>query len=189
LAPYLSPEQVGDALAKRYEDPWLLGALARHQAPDKLGGVLAAAVGIKRDDMRSLALVELAPFLTPDQLAEALAAAVAINDAKARSEALAGLVPHLTTTQLIETVKAAIGIDEADARLQVVAKLAHLGEKLPPAIQVEATLTLIDAAGTASRPAALSAAAQGSVLTFRHGGERAVLELCRAINDVCRWYS
>ena len=29
---------------------------------------------------------------------------------------------------------------------------------------------------------------EGLSADLKHGGERAVLELCRAINDVCRWY-
>jgi len=66
--------------------------------------------------------------------------------------------------------------------------LAELVRCVPTAGQVDALLTLIDAAGKVARPAALSAAAAGARATFELGGQEAVLELRRAINDLCRWY-
>jgi hypothetical protein len=57
----------------------------------------------------------------------------------------------------------------------------------PTAAQVDALPMLIDGAGKAPRQAALSSAAAASLLTFKLGGHRAVIERRRAINDVCRW--
>jgi hypothetical protein len=195
LAPHLAAEQLGEALAsaKAVGDGFFrahaLAALAPHLAPtqglDALGDALAAAKAIRTETDRSNALAALAPHLAPEQLGEALAAAKAIDDAYWRSHALAALAPRLAPEQLGEVLASASAITSENSRSSALAELVGC---VPAAVQVDVLLTLIDAVGKVARPTALSAAAAGARPTFDLGGQGAVLELRRAINDVCRWY-
>jgi len=105
------------------------------------------------------------------------------------SRALVALAPHLAPQQrpvvLGEALAAAKAIGNKDYRSHVLAALVGW---LPSTLQVDALLTLIDAVGNVSRSASLSAVTAGSRPTVELGGPGAVLELRRAINDVCRWY-
>jgi len=199
LAPHLPLEQLGEALAAAkaihsdYARSRVLAALAPHlpleQRHSVFGEALAAAEDIRNDDARSEALAALAPHLPLEQLGEALAAAKAIGDAHALSEALAALAPHLPLEQRHAVLGGKLAAVKAIRNDYARSKaLADLVGCVPAAVQVDALLTLIDAAGNLSRPDALSAAAAGSRPTFEVGGQMAVLELHRAINDVCRWY-
>ena len=203
LAPHFPLEQrhsvFGEALAAAkaihsdYARSRVLAALAPHlpleQRHSVFGEALAAAEAIRNDDARSEALAALAPHLPLEQLGEALAAAKAIGDAHALSEALAALAPHLPLEQRHAVLGGKLAAVKAIRNDYARSKaLADLVGCVPAAVQVDALLTLIDAAGNLSRPDALSAAAAGSRPTFEVGGQMAVLELHRAINDVCRWY-
>jgi hypothetical protein len=76
-------------------------------------------------------------------------------------------------------------IDDADER---VGALAAVISRVPDGLKDKALLALIDATGHAQRSVALSAVQAGVRPTFELGGQEVVLELLRAITDVCRWY-
>ena len=146
---------------------------------------LAAASTIVNETDRSEILVMVTPHLELEQLNEALATAKAIRSEEVRSKALAALAPHLAPEQLREALAAAKAI--SDERYSAEAMVALLS-CFSGALKREALLELIDLAGHASRRVALSAVQNGARWTFELGGQAAVLELCRGIRDVCRWY-
>jgi hypothetical protein len=198
LASHLAPEQLDEALAcaKTICDrdrSRTLVALAPHLTPERLDEALASAKVIGDEFTRSNTLAKLMAYIVPErrvaEFAEALASAKAIFDPKYRSRAIAALAPHLAPEQshavFGEALACAKAIGDRNARLDVMVALIGC---VPATLQVDALLALIDAVGQASRSTALSAAAAGTQATFELGGQGAVLELRRAINDVFRWY-
>jgi hypothetical protein len=196
LAPHLSREQLGDALATvtaiRDEDSRAsaLAGLAPYLAPAPLRDALACAQTIRSGFRRSRALTALARFLPTEQrrdvLHQAVSAANVVRDDFHRSSALAGLAPYLLPDQLDGALLAAKAIHDANCRSNALAALIvclpHFSQK------VDALSALIDSAKGASRDVVLSAAAATIEVLAELGGEAAVQEQRRAINDVCSWY-
>jgi len=118
-------------------------------------------------------------------LGEALAAAKAIGDEDRRSGALGALAPYLSPEQLDEALICAKAIGDENRRSGALSALVGW---LLSNLQVDGLLALIDSVGNVSRPASLSAVIDSSRPTFELGGQEAVLELRRSINDVCSWY-
>jgi|SRR5271166_123767 len=98
---------------------------------------------------------------------------------------LVALAPHLGPEQLGEALAAAKAIGDASERISTLDALVGW---LPSTLQADALVALIDAAGNVSRSQSLFRVINASRPTFELGGPGAVLELRRAINDVCRWY-
>jgi len=92
---------------------------------------------------------------------------------------------YLESEQLEEAIAAAKAIADVNDRLVA---LPTLAARLPLTLQTDSLLALIDAVGTASRGASLSAVVASVGLTIKLGGQGAVQDLFRAICDVSRWY-
>jgi cytochrome bd-type quinol oxidase subunit 2 len=84
-----------------------------------------------------------------------------------------------------EALAAAKAIRNNDSRLGVLAAVVGC---VPYTLKLEPLLALIDEVASASRPTSLLVVNEGSRPTYELGGQPALLELRRAINDVCNWY-
>jgi hypothetical protein len=192
LAPHLAAKQLREAvgatklvLDDQVSFPSPLAAVAAYLTPEELDGAFAAAKAMKTY-AGSQHLGALAPYLRPEQLREAVAAIKATQDDQGdffSSKAMAALVSHFPNNQLDEAITTAIAINLEDERVNALAALAH---RIPGTLKV--LLALIEAAGDASRERALSGAQASARSTFELGGQGAVLELFRAIQDVFRWF-
>ncbi len=202
LGPHLPEDLLGNALSvaraiknEKARVDALTGLVPRlpegHRV-EVLEEALAAAQDIRYEGDRAEALAGLAPLLPEELLGEALVAVRAIGDERYRAEALAELGPHLPETQrlgvLNEALAAARTIEDQEDRAQA---LMGLGEALA-AIPLASlgwlwNETLRDLA-TRTREHLLSdLRALVQVLTAL-GGELAVDETFRAIQDVGRWW-
>ena len=80
---------------------------------------------------------------------------------------------------------AAKAIGHEDSRAQALAALAC---SVPVFLRSETLQALVNSVGYATRPEALAAATLAIEPIFAVGGQEAIFELGRAINDVGRWY-
>ncbi len=204
LSPYLSEPLKEEALrealaaARKIEGEWsrsqalagLSPYLSEPLKEEALREALAAARKIKYEPSRAKALAELVPRLAelgyPDK---ALAAAREIRDADDRAQALAGLAPHLPEPLLGEALAAARWIRDKESRAQVLAGLEPHVAQLPsqqlyPAWQE--TLSVLAIRST-RRDLVSDLRALAPVIAAL-GGEEAVAETFRAIQDVGRWW-
>jgi len=194
---------------------WALAALAPHLPPDLLDQALAAAREIRDERWRAEALAALAPLLPPKQqpqvLAEALAAAREIEQEYARALALAALVPHLPfgiREQVLRVALVAAGqvediaiiTDDSEAgpagtkvslpytRSITFKKLVpHLTELPRPDLYPLWDETLSHRARRTRRDLLADLRALVPVI-HALGGEAAIAETARAIQDVARWW-
>jgi hypothetical protein len=108
-----------------------------------------------------------------------------IGDAIYRSCALEVLAPHLDAGQFADAVQAAKVIGDASHRSRALAALAiHVAGPDGKALMI----ALLDTVSNVSRSDALQAATNAATLTAKLGGSSTLMELRRAINDVCSWY-
>jgi len=190
----------GLAYARQVPDPWqraeALEKLAPHLPENLLARALAAARGIRDAGDRAQALAALAPHLPPDErpqvLAQALAAARGIRDAGDRAQALAALAPHLPPDErpqvLAEALAAAREIGDAGDRARALAALAPRLAELPrPALYPlwDKTLPVL---ARRTRPDLLADLQALVPVIHALGGEAAITETARAIQDVAHWW-
>jgi DNA polymerase III delta prime subunit len=214
LAPHLPPHLLQEALAAAREirnesdRARALAGLAPHLPPDLLPEALAAAREIRNESDRARALAGLAPYLSPDlqvqALREALAAAREIRDEATRAEVLAGLAPHLPPDLLPEALAAAREIEWEYARAEALAAAREIESESARAKALSAlakrlanqplswlyplwaeTLPVL---ARRTRKNLLSDLRALTPLIHALGGEQAVGETFRAIQDVGRWW-
>ncbi len=165
-----------------------LAGLAPHLPQELLGEALAAARSIEWEYARAEALAALAPHLPQDLLGEALAAAQAIGDEHWRAGALAGLAPHLPQELLEEALAAARSIGNEYDRARALAALApHLAALPRPILYPLWAETLPTLARRTRRDLLFDLRALEEVV-YALGGEAAIAETFRAIQDVGRWW-
>lgn len=150
LAPYLSPELLGEALhtTRDIEDDYDRAVTLTKLAPHLPSDLQVAAFGIAQElrpaQARATALAAIAPYLSitarQQALADALAAALAIGDRYDRVVALADLAPHLPDElrgrALHEAMIATRSIPDESERGRALVFLAPhlLAEHLPDAL-------------------------------------------------------
>ena len=155
-----------------------------------MGVLLAAAKDLGGDyDTRSRALARIAFRFVPKQESEALRAAKAISDVSARSKFLVAMTLDPATNEkdkelceVLDMVKATLNVDQRSKALA-----ATLGF-FPNPLRVRGLFALIDTVRDVPRKEALSAARAAAAPTFEFGGRAAVIEVGRAIQDICSWY-
>jgi hypothetical protein len=108
-----------------------------------------------------------------------------LKDESLKSQTLAELLRYCADDQLPEAVAAAKAISEADVRVHALAKLVNRDGNT---VKSEFLLALIDAVGSASRKRTRFAVEAAASPTSELGEGTVILELCRSITDVCRWY-
>jgi hypothetical protein len=134
-------------------------------------------------------LVALAPHLTLEQLEEALSTAKRIKSIYYRSKIVTALVPHLRGKERDQALGEAI-VDAKNIidRTQQSEILAELLCHVQSHQKIDTILALVEAASGSSRLLALSVVKTCAAATYEIEGEEAVLELCRAVKDTCRWF-
>jgi len=167
--------------------------LPQDKCPQVLDEALAAAREIRDESDRAEALAALAPRLAElGYPQEALDAAREIRDKFWSARALAALAPHLPPEQqpqvLAEALATAREIEWESARAEALAALAPRLAELPrPALYPlwDETLPLL---ARRTRPDLL--ADLGDLVPVIHalGGEAAIAETARAIQDTARWW-
>jgi hypothetical protein len=191
LVPYLGPMQLGEALAIgksdgfEYSPQMLLASLASRLTPELLHEALAAAKAIRHERFRYEALATLAPHLAPELLCEAITAARGIGDDDIRAMAVGALSCQLAPEQLGEAFSVIQAIRDQDESTKA---LGGLIGRVTGTLKGAVLLAMIDAVGDASRSSALAAVESSAGPTYELGGQEAVIDLCRAIKDVCNWY-
>ncbi|GLS22043.1 hypothetical protein GCM10007874_50600 [Labrys miyagiensis] len=199
LAPHLSPEQLGCALAHvkaigdEIDRSHALAALAPYLATEQrneaVSEALIAVKAARSESSRSNIITALAPLLSPVHFDETLASARGIVNAWARSSALAALALQLAPSAkheiFVEALVSAKAIDDVDFRASA---LMRLVDCVPSTVRFATLVALIDTVSIISRAGALSAVAAAAHSTFELGGQAAIIELWRAINDVGHWY-
>ena len=173
-----------------------LADLASHLPEAERGAVLsealAAARGIGDEENRAWALADLAPYLPEADrrvvLGEALIAARGIGDELDRSPALANLAPHLPEALLGEALAVAQGIGDADSRARALAALIPGLTALPPQLLYQTWDATLPALASRTRSDLLSDLGILEPTIFALGGQDAVVETFRAIQDVGRWW-
>jgi hypothetical protein len=193
LAERLPPELLPEALAVArkigdvYTRAFVLTALAEC-LPELLPEALAAAREIKYADARANVLTALAERL-PEVWPEALTAAKKIKDADNRIRALIVLAVRLPPELLPEALATARGIENerstADVLFFLFLRLAELPRPTlyPP---WDETLPLL---ARRTRPDLLADLRALVPVIHALGGEAAIAETFRAIQDVARWWS
>jgi hypothetical protein len=185
LPPELLPEALAAAREIKNEGDRAraLTALAE-RLPEVWPEALAAAREIKDEYHRADVLTALAARLPPELLPEALAAAREIKDAGARAHALSVLAERLPPEMLPEALAAANERTTAHVLSVLFPRLAELPR---PALypRWDETLPLL---ARRTRPDLL--ADLGALVPVIHalGGEAAIAETFRAIQDVVRWW-
>ena len=190
----------GLAAVRAIENKWwrarVLAALAPQlregQREEVLTEGLAAARAIWNERWRAHALAALAPQLAGalrgEVLAEGLAAAQAIEYEKPRAEALAALAPQLTGKLLSEGLAAAQAIGDEEDRACALAALAPQLGTLPFTAFYPLWRETLHYSATRSRRDLLSDLGALVSVIAALGGEEAVAETARAIQDVGRWW-
>ncbi len=199
IVPHLDPARrssaISDSLvtAIAIEDPEssarALMAIAPYLDADQRTEALRAARNLSDLRYRFMALWALAPHLDtvarPPVLSDALDAAKTLG-ASLPLAALAPLLdPALRGPVLADALSAARAIKSDKTRLEVMAKLVV--DASVPEGNVLLLATLEEVSNTA-RANAFDFVANAVQPTSSHGGSSAMVELHRAINDVCMWY-
>lgn len=200
LAPYVDPAEITDEVrstarigAGLRSSISLTKAATQRQHQRQISGVLKAAKAIGDFSDRTCILEILASHtgfdLEEQVFIKAAKAAKGIGDASDRSRMLASLLPHLTRDQkkqaFGDALLAAKAIFDASDRSRA---LSAIAKYCPPSDGREFMNELLSAVAGAKRPDALLAAMSSVDLTVKLGGQQAVMELRRSIDDVCRWY-
>jgi hypothetical protein len=169
-----------------------LTTLAAYLSPKLLTKALATAREIGDAKHRANALAALAPRLPPELLGQTLAAARKIVYAEHRAKALAALVPHLPPEQQLPVLTKALATvrenGDEDDRANALAALAPRLAELPRSALYplwDETLPLL-----ARRTRRDLLADLRALVPVIHalGGEAAIAETARAIQDVARWW-
>ena len=134
------------------------------------------------------ALVALAPHLTPPLLGPALEAARAIGSEWLLARALAVPAPHLTPPLLGPALEAARAIGDEGSRAWALVVLAPHLVKLSPGTLYPLCNATLQLAATRTRRDLLSDLRALVPVLATLGGEEAVAETYRAIQDVGRWW-
>ena len=185
--------EIGDATARARA----LATLAPHLPEDlreqTLREALDAARGIGDADDRARALAALAPHLPEDlreqTLREALDAARGIGDAKTRAEALAALAPRLAELGYPQKgLDVAREIERAYIRANALAGLAPRLAELPRPDLYRLWNEILPLLARRTRPDLLADLRALVPVIHALGGEEAIAETARAIQDVARWW-
>jgi len=153
---------------------------------------VAVARAIEDAQWRATALVWLAPHIPETLLAEAVVAARAIEDAQWQATALAGLTPHLPELDreqvLREALAKAQAIQDVDNRVGVLAGLALRLAELSPASLYPLWCATLPLLARRTRQDLLADIFLLAPIIAALGGEEAVVETFRAVQDVGRWW-
>jgi len=146
---------------------------------------LAPVREARGESKRTQALVKLSPLLSEPLLKEAFEAALAIQASrKKRTEALTRLAPYLPTGMLAE----ARAIRDVDERTIILAGLAPRLAALPTVTLYSMWPDTLHVLATRTRQDLLADIHALSPVIARLGGQEAVAETFRAIQDVGRWW-
>ncbi len=173
-----------------------LSALAPHLPEPKRGGVLAEALAAARTiedgEDRALLLRALAPHMPEPKrvgvLTEALAAARTIEDNKSRVEVLSALAPHLPEALLAEALAVAQAIEDERNREKALTALALHLAKLPIAMLYPSWRETLNMSANRFRSDLFVDLDAMRPIIVTLGGEKAMVEAFRAIQDVARWW-
>jgi hypothetical protein len=171
-----------------------MGGLAPHLPDSLLHEVLTATRQIEDEHARARALAGLALYLPGTLLPDALAAARQIKDNRDRAWALVDLAPHLPELLLSEALAAARQIKDEHARARALAGLAPRLAALPYPIiarlwaEPQDGLPLLHSLARRSRSDLLADLRALAPVLATLGGEEAIAEIFRAIQDVGRWW-
>ncbi|HUX77182.1 MAG TPA: hypothetical protein VMY40_11135 [Anaerolineae bacterium] len=155
---------------------------------------LAAAREIEYEGNCAKALRSLAPHLSAELLEKALAAAREIEHEGGRADALSGLAPHLSAELLGQALTAAREIGDAQKRAQVLYDLAPNLTELSGSALMHLWLedwdgaSLLHALAHRPRPHLLADLVALAPVIAAMGGEEALGEAFRAIQDVGHWW-
>jgi hypothetical protein len=153
---------------------------------------LVAARAFVSESPRAAALAALAPCLTPPVLGAALEAAREIGSESGRAAALTALVPRFTTPErdqvLSEALAAARAIDDERSRAAALAALVPHLARLPCQALYPLWKTTLHHSATRPRKDLLADLRALLPVIATLGGEEAVVETFRAIQDVGRWW-
>ncbi len=206
LAPHLPPalreQALSEALAAtrniRHEGrrSEALAALAPHLPADLLAKALDAARSIRNGRYRARALTALAPHLPEglreQALTEALKAARSLPEkgrlGSPRSEALGALAPHLPPGLLSEALEVTLGIRDARYRAEALSALAPRLAKMPAERLYPLWAETLPILARRTRPQLLADLRALAPVIHALGGQEAVAETFRAIQDVGRWW-
>ncbi len=188
------PEVLPEALAaaREIEEEWrradALTALAERLLPEVWPEALAATREIKDEWRRADVLIALMERLPPELLLEVLAAAREIENEWRRADVLIALMARLPSELLPEALSAAREIKDEWRRARALTALAPRLAELPrPALYPlwDETLPLL-----ARRTRRDLLADLRALVPVIHalGGEAAIAETARAIQDVARWW-
>jgi hypothetical protein len=166
------------------------------QRAEVLQEALAAARAIEDEQQRSQVLERLVPHLPDRQrtevLGEALSAARAVEDGQQRAETLAGLVPHLPDAQRAEVLEEALAaawtIEDHRWRGRALAMMADVLIAVPRASLNRLWHERLIELAVQTREDLLSDLRAFAPVLYRLGGDLAVAEAFRAIQDVDRWW-
>jgi hypothetical protein len=206
LAPHLPEPLRGQALRqaleatrtikRSYSRAWALAGLVSHLSEplrsQALRQALETAQAIADSDVRARALAGLAPHLPEPLLRQALEAARAIEDAGYRAEALAVLVLHLPEPLRGEAsqqaLEAAQIIEYSYDRARALAGLAPHLAKLPPPTLYSLWGKTLPLLAAHTRNDLLDDLRALLPVLMALGGEPAVAEVFRAVQDIGQWW-
>ena len=194
LVPYLPPSQRAQvlatalALAEKVANEGRRASLLIVLAPHSPQAVLAAAKKIKTERRRASVLGALAPYLPPNQRAQVLATAFSlaekvVNEGR-RASVLIILVPHLPQTVLAAMERM---VDEQNQIRILGAAIDYLVTLAVPAIYGywQEGLWL---GKKLRREEGLDFVAKMMPMVKTLGGEVALGQTLRAVEDVCEWW-
>ena len=168
-----------------------LAALAPHlppeQQPKVLAEALAAARKIEDAGGRARVLTALAQHLPPELLPEALTAAKEIKDADDRARVLTALAERLPEL-LPEALTAARETRNADDRARALTALSPRLAELPRPDLYRPWDETLPHLARRTRPDLLTDLRALVPVIHALGGEAAIAETARAIQDVARWW-
>lgn len=199
LVPHLTAALVPEALraAREIQDKYsqakVLVVLVRRLAElDQLEEALMVTRTIQSERYRAEALGAIVSYLPEteqeDVLLEALAAVRASRDDEHRAKVLENLVPHLPASLLGKALAAAKTIEDENWRTKTIAAMAPKLVKLSPDDLYplwQETLSILTRSTRSELLTGLSALVPVIVIL---GGQEAVRETFRAVQDVCRWW-
>jgi hypothetical protein len=200
LAPYLPLELLAETLhtialegriRREGERVRALANLAPYLPPELLSKALHIAQSMEVKWARVEALSAIAPFLPLEQkhqaLAEALAAAREIEDAYTRAHALTALAAHFPEV-LPEALAVAKGIGSEWDRAKALTALAPRLAELPRPVLYPPWDETLPRLARRTRPDLLTDLRALVPVIHALGGEAAIAETFRAIQDVARWW-
>ena len=176
------------AIVSKWKRARALAKLAPHlQEPHRsrtLQETLAVVPEVGNESRQVQVLADLAPHLPESLSQEALEVALAIRGKKERAEALAALAPYLPA-KLLARVRT---IEDADDRMITLAGLAHQLIALQPATLYPLCQEALRTLAMRTRRDFLADIRALAPVIHKLGGEQAIAETFRAIQDVGRWW-